>query len=232
MKINKFMKAPERPAPEQQLRDVANMYEKHFLREMTKAMRSTVQESGFIQTNHAEKIFREQLDDQYVEKWNDRGGIGLSDMIFDQLVEKFGAQLGLKAPIQKPQGPLQVSLRDQASGGFHARQAGSNKMTIEYEIPKLQSATDGRLQVRTPWDGVLSKKVELRPDEHLLEISHRNGLKSQILYQGRASQIEIGKELQEGASLGLANPDGQRLIWNLSRDLTETRPQTQETVSE
>ena len=71
------------------LKKVSDEYEKYFLKEMIKSMRSTVQESEFLKANNAEKIFQEQLDDQYSVEWNQKGGFGLSDMIFKQLSEKY-----------------------------------------------------------------------------------------------------------------------------------------------
>ena len=80
-------------AADKQLKDVAALYEKQFLREMVKQMRSTVSESELMPTGFAEKYYREQLDHQYVESWGDTGGIGLGKMIYDQLLDRYGAQL-------------------------------------------------------------------------------------------------------------------------------------------
>ena len=80
----------------QKLKDVGQMYEKQFLRELVKAMRTTVPESDFMKKTQAEQIFQEQLDHQLVEHWGDRGGIGLGDMISKQLVEKYGKNTGGK----------------------------------------------------------------------------------------------------------------------------------------
>ena len=71
---------------DKKLHGVADMYEQHFIREMMKQMRSTVQESGFIKQNNAEKIFRGQLDDQYADQWGKAGGIGLSNLIHDHYI--------------------------------------------------------------------------------------------------------------------------------------------------
>lgn len=72
---------------ETRLREAAQMYEEQFLGEMVKAMRRTIPESDFMKPSSAEKIFREQLDQQYVEAWADKGGIGLADLIVDQIKE-------------------------------------------------------------------------------------------------------------------------------------------------
>ena len=63
---------------DKKLHGVADMYEQHFIREMMKQMRSTVSEGGFVKANNAEKIFQEQLDDQYADQWQKSGGIGFS----------------------------------------------------------------------------------------------------------------------------------------------------------
>lgn len=100
---------PNRAAElDQKLRDAAQMYEEQFLQEMTKAMRSTISESGLIKTNQAEKIFKEQLDGQYTKEWAKQGGIGLADMVYKQMMEQHGVRMGLKAPESKPQGPISI----------------------------------------------------------------------------------------------------------------------------
>lgn len=136
---SQFMGRPLQKSPDQKLRDVSDMYEKHFLREMMKAMRSTVHEGGFIQSNQAEKIFREQLDDHYVDKWGERGGIGLSDMIYKQLVDKFGPMMGMgvdKSGVGKPQGPLPFGKKDNSNVEYRPQpfQHPGKKDSVSYRI--------------------------------------------------------------------------------------------------
>ena len=73
---------------EPQVDMVAKLYEKQFLREMVKAMRSTVSFSEMTKPSMAEDIFRSQLDEQYVEAWGDKGGIGLGDIIYESLMDR------------------------------------------------------------------------------------------------------------------------------------------------
>ena len=70
---------------DQKLRQAAEAYEKQFLDVMLKAMRKTVQHSEFSEPNHAEKIFREQLDNEYTKSWSENGGLGLSQLIYEQV---------------------------------------------------------------------------------------------------------------------------------------------------
>lgn len=83
----------ESSSVERQVRDVAKLYEGQFLRELVRQMRGTVPDSGLIEQSMGEKIYREELDNQYVESWVNEGGIGLADLIYDQILEKYGAQI-------------------------------------------------------------------------------------------------------------------------------------------
>ena len=96
----------EKPSVDKRLQDASKLYEKQFLRQMVKSMRSTVSKSGLVKNSMAEKVFREQLDHEYVEQWGNRGGIGLSNLIYNQLRERFGQQLGLDPALSKPEGPI------------------------------------------------------------------------------------------------------------------------------
>lgn len=211
--------------PEQKLRDVSDMYEKHFLREMTKAMRSTVHEGGFIQSNQAEKIFREQLDEHYVEKWGERGGIGLSDLIYKQLVDKFGQKMGINSNstdrgnsnsnFLKPQGPLPLGKSDNSNLEFRLQpfQHPGKKDSVSYRIDILRAGgktveknnfdqSNERVQslnaveaVKMPWDGVLLGKKTLADNQIMFELEHDNGLKSQMVFKGNSGEVEKGVEV-------------------------------------
>lgn len=221
---SKFMGRPEQKTPEQKLRDVSDMYEKHFLREMMKAMRSTVKEGGFVQSNQAEKIFKEQLDDHYVEKWGERGGIGLSDMIYKQLMDKFGVMMGIRAPVTKPQGPLLMD----GKSDYRAQpfQHPGKKQALSYRIDVGGKAGGG--EVKAPWDGVLLGSKSLADNQTMIEVEHDNGLKSQMVFKGAVSKVLTGQKLQAGDTLGFLSSEAKSLYWTVDSP-GEPRP---ETVSE
>lgn len=208
---------PEVVPPEQKLKNVAEMYEKHFLREMMRSMRSTVHEGGFVKTNTGEKIFREQLDQEYVEKWGDRGGIGLADMIYDQLIEKFGVQMGIKQAPNKPVGPVLLNEKSQYS---IQRQKSMNQpdRTLSYQIEKNPKNFD-KTMISSPWSGTLLNQMDLSVDEKLIEIAHDNGLKSQIIFRGLASPLSSGQKLESGETVGLLSPEAKTFFWNIQNNL-------------
>lgn len=204
---------------EGKLRNVSDLYEKQFLREMLKAMRSTVQEGGFVKTNQAERIFRDQLDDQYVDKWSDKGGIGLSDLIFNQLVEKFGPRMGLKTPVQKPSGPLPLDARSEFRGRAAPAPSKSDKqVTMQFDREIAGDKKPEALNVTAPWDGVLLGGRRLDDDHQLLELAHDNGLKSRLVYRGTPERLNPGQAVQAGETLGVLSSDARSLFWTVQDD--------------
>ncbi|MBC7370853.1 MAG: rod-binding protein [Bdellovibrionaceae bacterium] len=217
---------PQPKSMDEKLKDVSAMYEKHFLGEMMKAMRSTVKEGGFVQSNQAEKIFREQLDDQYVEKWGEKGGIGLADLIYKQMIDKYGVQMGLKAPVEKPRGPLVMT--EKSSFTAKPFQNNSKDANVSFRFDRNPNEPVGKpLEVSSPWDGTLLGKKTLLTGETLMEINHDNGLKSQMVFKGVAGSLKEGSKIQAGETVGLLSPEAKTFFWH-----TQTGPQVPETTPE
>lgn len=196
---------------EAKIREVAEMYEKHFLREMVKSMRTTVGDGGLIQKNQAEKIFSEQLDEQYVDKWSERGGVGLADMIQDQIMQRFGEQMGLRFPVTKPKGPIALDpnskqrLLDQtqrkepssSSVGFKATTHSQDK-SVDFNLTDPSRVTR---EVTPPWSGQLTQLEPSESGEHVLGVDHGNGFRSLLKFKGelvnnlRPGPVEAGQPL-------------------------------------
>jgi flagellar protein FlgJ len=200
---------------DKQFKEVAELYEKQFLREMVKQMRGTISEGGFIPTNQAEKIFREKLDHEYVEKWGDSGGIGLSKMIYEQLIEKYGPALGLKSPWQKPEGPLPLDEKSQFRGYVkkdHVGPKSSQGPSLEFEFSR-QLGTKALTEVRSPWDGLLTGAKRFGEGFAMVDIQHPSGVSSQLIFRGEPSAYSQGAELKAGQVVGVLSPEGQTLTW-------------------
>jgi len=200
---------------DQQFKDVSKLYEKQFLREMVKAMRSTVHESGFIKQNQGEKIFREQLDQEHVEKWGDRGGIGLADMIYGQLIERYGAAAGLKQKLEKAGGPISVENLQQ----FQIRNSVSpGKYPITYEFEKKSVEDSTLLKLQSPLPGKIAQHIKLSADETLLEILHDEGLQSRMVFRGQAPSLVQGQKIDQGETVGLLSPEARSFFWSMGVD--------------
>jgi peptidoglycan hydrolase FlgJ len=188
------------------------------LKEMMRHMRSTVQEGGFVKANNAEKIFREQLDDQYSTEANKRGGFGISEMIYQQLTEKFGAQLGLKNKPLQPQGPIAPDKKIQIE------ELSKSPREISYLVQPDKDNTEKNVAIQNPWAGVLQNKNRLEGDKTSYSIKHDNGLESLILTQGAPSSetrhLSVGDQIQAGQSLGLASSVSP-LVWTVKNSVSE-----------
>jgi len=68
-----------------ELREATDQLEAVFINMMMKTMRNSVPETeGIFKKSEAEKMFEEMLDEEYANKMAEGGGIGISDMIFEQ----------------------------------------------------------------------------------------------------------------------------------------------------
>lgn len=216
MKINQFKNVRQPMTTDQyaeKLKQGSELYEKQFLREMVKAMRGTVSESEFMKPNQAEKIFREELDNEYVEKWGDRGGIGLADMIYKQLLDK----AGLQPRPEKPMGPIKLGDKEFSPKMLSDGQR-SGQVKMQFSLPaQIKNA-----EVTAPWSGSFLGAQQINPDEYLLQMSHDNGLKSQMVFRGTLDKALtppeiLGKsqEIQAGQRLGYLSPDAKNLFWTV-----------------
>lgn len=232
-KLNSIRPQPE-PQPltgkakaaDDKLHEVADMYEQHFIREMMKQMRATVHESGFIKKNNAEKIFSDQLDDKYAEQWGKTGGFGLSTMIYDQLIQKFGTQMGLKSPVEKPQGPIDLNSKSNFSGVTRGLASGmaSTAQVSEPMTFKFETDAQEKSQIKNPWAGTLLDKKYLEMDQIQYRVKHDNGLESLIMTRGTGLgpdlQLSPGDSLQSGQQLGWATA-ASPLFWTVKSNVSE-----------
>jgi flagellar protein FlgJ len=207
---------------DEKLREVADLYEQHFIREMMKQMRSTVHEGGVIKKNNAEKIFQEQLDDQYSQKWGKAGGIGLSDLIYDQLLDKFGAALGLRPIMEKPHGPIKFDQKSNFSGLVSGKNLENRP--LEPTTFKFQSPEKEKTELKSPWAGTLLDKKHLEMDQMQYRIKHDNGLESLILTRGTGlgpeQNLSLGDSIAAGQQLGWV-AEASPLFWTVKANVSE-----------
>ena len=190
-----------------QLRKAAELYEAQFLREMVKAMRGTVNPSEFTKPSQAEKIYRDQLDHEYVEKWVGRGGVGFADMIYRDLVDKFYPQL--KHLQQRQKRPLQLTDRFQ---GMVRRPSTSAKQ----QTYQLQLSPGSANDLRLPWPGKLQKSLRLNNDHQLMSFAHPNGLSSTFIFPGQPRAQPKVEWLNEGEIFAELKQSARQMLWQLS----------------
>lgn len=216
----------EQVNPEAKLREVSKMYEQHFLNEMVKAMRSTVDHSRLTEPSMAEKIYSEKLDDQYVETWAGRGGVGLADIIYNQIHEKFfNAGSGMR-PL-RPQGPLQIQKgtilkidesHEPKAGGFPIVKPQSS--LPRNEVSFLYGFEGGNSQLKTvtsPYDGEVMQLFRAGEDRQLVKLAHNDGLVSTISFAGQTNSLTKGERIAAGQKLGILSPYATGLTWQLGQ---------------
>lgn len=179
------MKIPKALTPQEQkvqlqgkLKDASKMYEEQFLREMVKAMRGTVSHSAMTKPNMAEKIYRQQLDEQYVEQWSNKGGVGFADMIYNDLVEKYYPFL--KGPVQKEIRPMAITdhFRGMSKQASHET---AHKQNYSVAIEPQPTTT----ALKLPWVGKVDREFRLPDGRQLVSMVHPHGLRSTYVFEGQ-----------------------------------------------
>lgn len=212
--LNFAAPADTTPPRNQQIDDVAKMYEKQFLREMVKAMRSTVSESDLVPQSMGEKIYRSQMDEEYVEQWSNQGGTGMSNMIYDQIMDRYFKKPESAKSLGQ-QGPIQISNRDIAKAmrveGGRPQQT-SVKVDLQSDSTKPQSSA----QVQVPWDATLVTKTQLPDGKNAVVLDHGAGMRSTFIFEGVPSALEPGSKVARGTSVGVLSPENNSFIWNMT----------------
>lgn len=72
------------------LKKACQDFETIFVQMMFKNMRSTVPQDGLLEKSQAESIFEGMLDEEFSKKVAGAGGMGIGDLLFNQLQKKYG----------------------------------------------------------------------------------------------------------------------------------------------
>ena len=80
------------PAYQKRLKQACQGFESMFMQMMWKEMRGTVPENSLFGESQGEKIFRDMLDTEMVDRMTQAGGLGLADLMYQQLRSQYEAQ--------------------------------------------------------------------------------------------------------------------------------------------
>lgn len=192
------------PEVDKQLHEAAKMYEQQFLREMTKAMRQTVHESELTQSSFGQKIWKEQLDNKYVEAWSQKGGVGLADIIYEQVKQRY-------FPTANP-GPVKplIPVSDQWKG-MPLKEEPKRPIGIEFKGPVgLQER-----KIQAPWPGIVENSFTDDQGVSVVNLRHSNELVSRMVFNGNRNQLVAGQQIEAGQTLGEARSSAPWLQWQL-----------------
>jgi peptidoglycan hydrolase FlgJ len=73
--------------PTQAIRQTAEQFEAHFLQQMMKSMRDTVEKSDLVESNNME-MYQDLMDKEVAMKMVKRGGIGVANMLEKQMLKQ------------------------------------------------------------------------------------------------------------------------------------------------
>ena len=211
---------------DKQLREPSQLYEQHFMREMVKAMRQASPDGGLVEKSMGEKIFSEQLDNQYVENWSGRGGVGLADMIYNHVKERYFPEA--QNQLAQPQGPLPLKPANKGAikGEWQMKpmqlapptlpNSAQNDLKMNFEGQNLPEASR---TVQTPWAGKINKAFTADNGVSVVEINHDQGLVSRLVFPGALEGHLEGKNLAAGGKIGQVQGLGsaQWLQWQVGR---------------
>lgn len=194
---------------DQKLRDAAQMYEQHFLGEMVKAMRQSVTSSDLVESSMGQKIYEGQLDQQYVEQWSQAGGVGLSEMIYQNIKEKYFPQQsfqkvapGEMVPIEKKKDFMEPATDEQF------------KLKVEPSQTKRE--------IQSPSDGKVISHAQIQGDLNQIIIDHENGVTSKIVYKGQPVALS-GQSVFSGQKIAQLHPQTLEVNWMLSPSMVEQK---------
>ncbi len=203
----------------QKLRQASQMYEQKFLNTMVAQMRKTVSKSGLVKQSFTEGYFQDRLDNNYVEAWTKKGGIGLADLIYNQLEEKIFPK---PHRMLKPQGPLPV-----APGKAHPIK--TNKVEPKFKVIESPPADGSRgvnfhiqkgsplndnIALTAPWGGEVTD-VSSNGLINTIKISHKDELQSVISFNGTMQALNRGELLQPGQELGQLSGASSGFFWGV-----------------
>lgn len=85
--FEKILEKAKETGDTDQLRKACNDLESVFINMMMKTMRSSSieEEDSLFKKSESEKMFEGMLDEEYASKMSKAGGIGIADMLFDQM---------------------------------------------------------------------------------------------------------------------------------------------------
>jgi flagellar protein FlgJ len=197
------------------------MYEQVFLKQMIGAMRDAVPKSDLVKESMGERIYKDQMYDKYVEQWSNAGGVGLGDLIYDQIIEKFGPQ---EKQI-RPMGPVPLktgkTFEIENLSGKNKAEGQSGAMLLKFKPGKNLRQNFEPLQIISPWEGEVVGSNTLETGEKALFLKHPNGLKSTFVFNGSLNLDK--KSFGPGENIGTVTPESNEFLWKLDGRLNGKR---------
>lgn len=112
--------APDKSA---KLRQACEGFESVFIQKLWEQMRKNVQKSGYLHSRD-EHMYQGMYDAEFSKKMTQAGGIGLADMLYEQLSQRLGESSRTKSPGVDPRLPILPAASSPSGLGMGTRPAG------------------------------------------------------------------------------------------------------------
>ncbi len=86
--FDEALKRAKASGNDEELKHACEELESVFLNIMLSQMRKTIPEGSLVEKSNAIQTFEKMLDEEYAKGWSKSGGIGLADILFEQLKTK------------------------------------------------------------------------------------------------------------------------------------------------
>lgn len=71
-----------------ELRQACDAFEEYFVHQLFKEMRQTIPDGGLLEEDSSTQIYEDMLDESYAGEIAKNRGVGISDMLFNQLAKE------------------------------------------------------------------------------------------------------------------------------------------------
>ncbi len=203
----------EGASKEAELKAATQNFEAVFISKLWKDMKSTVPKEGYLHSKQ-EDMYMSMFDREFAENMAKAGGIGLADMIYEQLSEKLketskttlSGAVAIKPLNQEPialnkgRGAMALPVQERGMtledwGGATENNAGSEVITSEAIVSKLAySKTTGSTQASSSPAAVPASDVEVKAQ--LDELARRldaERIKAELLGTATGKNAEYRK---------------------------------------
>ena len=192
--------------------EAAQAFENQFIRQMISQMRKTVPRDDLVPDSMAENIFREKLDNEYADQWVNQGGVGLADVIYNQLNERFGKNVQplpkskdefLKISPSKSSAHAVSDVLSKKDGNLFLAKKEDQGFTF-----KSRQALTENVAIHAPFSGLVLQAASLEDGRQMLVVKHDKGLVTQLVHNGR-NRVQTGTEVAAGETIAELVPTNE-----------------------
>ena len=99
-----------RQKEEARLKDASKQFEQVFMKQMLSEMRKSVDKSKLFGEGKDEDTFQDMLDNERAKSWSDSGGVGLAQLIYEQMRNQISDKPGRHGPASSSP-PARLSMK-------------------------------------------------------------------------------------------------------------------------